>query len=255
MSVASSPPRRAVLFDLDDTLVPWHTVAHWQWAWRPQGPVLSERHTQAAIRRSLHHWDRRRWEGLVGAGPPTTADDLREALRAELFAIAAHPLPTAETEAVVDRFLRPAGEGEAFADAAPTLAALAERGVRLGVVTDLPLASARRALARAALPEDLLVLHGDDAEARLPSAAAFRRAAARLDVKPRGCLYVGDLFWSDVRAAARAGFASVLLDRTDALARVTGTRVRSLAEVPGLLAAPAPASAMPGPDAAAGTGP
>ena len=253
MSAPSPPPRRAVLFDLDDTLVPWHSVAHWQWAWRPQGPVLSERHSLAAIRRALHRWDRRRWQGLVGALAPVTADDLRNALREELFEIAGHPLPPAETEAVVDRFLKPAGETESYPDVVPTLAALTERGLRLGTVTDLPSAPAHRALKRAALPEDLLLLDGEAPEARLPSAAAFRRAAARLGVKPRECLYVGDLFWSDVRAAGRAGFAAVLLDRPDAQPKVTGARIRSLADVPALLDAPA---TLPSPsDSDASSGP
>ncbi|HEY1198566.1 MAG TPA: hypothetical protein VGG32_07560, partial [Thermoplasmata archaeon] len=60
----------AVLLDLDDVLVPFQTPAAWQWAWRPQGPVLGERRVKAAVRRALKAWDRRRWQGLTGKAPP-----------------------------------------------------------------------------------------------------------------------------------------------------------------------------------------
>ena len=68
--VAPAREARAVVFDLDETLIPLHTFARWQWAWRPNGPALSDRHVRAALRRELHAWDRRRWRGLVGAEPP-----------------------------------------------------------------------------------------------------------------------------------------------------------------------------------------
>ncbi|MGA7862230.1 MAG: hypothetical protein WCB19_10320, partial [Thermoplasmata archaeon] len=64
---------RAVLWDFDDTLVPVHTIERWQWAWKPQGPRLNERHVRASIREGLRRWDRRRWQGLVGDLPPADA--------------------------------------------------------------------------------------------------------------------------------------------------------------------------------------
>jgi len=79
---------RAVLLDLDDTLAPFQTLAHWQWAWKPQGPLLPERHAKAAIRKSVRAWDRRRWQGLVGAAPPVGAADLRVHLHDTLLAVA-----------------------------------------------------------------------------------------------------------------------------------------------------------------------
>ncbi len=253
MSAAEPPtppsPLTAVLLDLDDTLVPWQTPAHWQWAWRPRGPLLSERHVRAALKRSLHQWDRRRWEILTGGAPPADEAAYRGFLGWTLTEIAGHPLAPEEAKAVVDRFLKPAYESERYDDSGPLLDALARRGVRVGVVSQLPQEASRLALRRAGLPETLLVPLAEGT-LPIPAAAGFKAAVAHLGAKPRSTLYVGDLFWSDVRAAARAGLVSVLIDRSDAAGRITGPKIRSLAEVPGLLDHPpgdSPEPAEPGP--------
>lgn len=239
---------RAVLVDLDDTLLPWQTVAHWQWAWRPRGPVLSERHLLAAVHRSLHAWDRRRWQGLVKEAPPIDATAYEAHVAATLLEVAGHGLPPEETAAVVQRFLKPAGEIETYPDAVPFLARLSAEGVAVAVTTDLPSAAARHALHRAGLGDLKVVATGDDPGAVLPAPEAFRAAAAAIGVRPREALYVGDLFWSDVRAAARVGFPTVLVDRHDWSPRVLARRVRSLAEVPDLLATAAAEAEGAGPD-------
>ena len=232
---------RVVLFDLDDTLVPWQTLNHWQWAWRPRGPVLSERHVRAALRRSLHSWDRRRWRGLVGAEPPTDLSTLRQHLKATLSAVAGHELPEAESEAVLGRFLHPAGEIETFPDVAPALRDLTAAGVRIAVVTPLPIEVARWSLRRAQIPEPAFLLAGDDPEGPpVPAKQAFRKAVEQTGVGVDSGLYVGDLFWSDVRAATRAGLLSVLLDRTQAFPKVGGRKVGSLSGLGAVLAQPSP---------------
>ncbi|MGI0133192.1 MAG: HAD family hydrolase, partial [Thermoplasmata archaeon] len=220
---------RAFLFDLDDTLVPWQTTAHWQWAWHPQGPLLSERHTRSAIKRAQHAWDRRRWDGLTGDRPPAEFSDYRQHLKETLAAIADRTVPAAEVEAVVDRFLKPSGGWTTFPDAGPTLDGLAARGDAVGIVTFLPEGVARPALRRAGLPDPRLVLHGEETGGpTLPSAPAFRLACSRLGARPSQTVYVGDLFWSDVRAAGRAGLTALLIDRSDAWPRVAARRIRSL---------------------------
>jgi putative hydrolase of the HAD superfamily len=233
-----SPAVRAVIPDLDDTLVPWQTIAHWQWAWRPRGPVLSERHARAALRRQMHLWDRRRWQALVDRAPAPYVAAYRAFLAETLAALAGHTLPDPETNAVVDRFLKPAHESGSFPDAYAAVRALEERHLKVGVVTELPAENARLALRRAGLPEALLLLAGDAPDPRPPVPAGFRDAAKRLGAKPSGTWFVGDLFWSDVRAAARAGLRSVLIDRAGAVEQVLETRIRSLAELPALLDAP-----------------
>ena len=230
MPSPSSGHPSAILFDLDDTLLPWQTLPHWQWAWRPRGPLLSERHVLAAVHRSLHAWDRRRWQGLVGEAAPTDPAALVAHLGATLNEIAGHPLPASETDAVVQRFLRPAGEIETYPDTAPALDRLRSDGFEIGVATPLPREVAEHLLRRAGLGE-LPVLVAGEATPGLPAVAAFRLAVEGLGRRPREVLYAGDLFWSDVRAAGRAGLHPILVDRHDWGTHVIARRVRSLAEL------------------------
>jgi HAD superfamily hydrolase (TIGR01549 family) len=226
----------AVLFDLDDVLVPFHTPAAWQWAWRPQGPVLGDRRVRAAVRRSLRSWDRRRWLGLTGKAPPADLAALRGHLAETLAAIAGHSLPEAETEAVVRRVLHPAGEVERFPDVGPALERLKAKEVRWGIVTSLPSESARWLLHRTGLPEALLLRTGDPPGPTLPDPAAFHAALEGLGAHAEDVAFVGDLFWSDVRAAGRAGLASVLLDRYDVWPKVQVGRMGTLDGLEAVLA-------------------
>jgi len=218
----------AVVFDLDDVLVPFQTPAAWQWAWRPQGPLLGERRVKAAVRRALKSWDRRRWNGVTGKAPPVDVAALRAHLAETLAAVAGHSLPPAETEAVVRRFLRPSGEVERYADVARVLDQLRGRSVRFGTVTPLPGESARWLLHRTGLADIPLLGTGDGPGPSVPDRAAFRSAAEALGAPAERVAYVGDLFWSDVRAAARAGLAAVLLDRRDAWPKVQTGRLTTL---------------------------
>ena len=232
-----SHPVDAVLFDLDDVLVPFQTPSAWQWAWRPQGPVLGDRRVKAAVRRALKAWDRRRWQGLTGKAPPADLAALRGHLANTLATVAGHPLPTAETEAVVRRFLHPAGEVERYSDVPTTLDRLRAADVKVGVVTPLPADSARWLLHRCGLPESLVLGSGDGPGPCVPDRGAFRAATERLGSPTERVAYVGDLFWSDVRAAARVGLPSVLLDRRDAWPKVTTGRLTSLDLLESTLAA------------------
>jgi FMN phosphatase YigB (HAD superfamily) len=239
----------AVVFDLDDVLVPFHTVRAFQWAWKPQGPVLGERRVQSALRRALHAWDRQRWSGLTGKGPPTDLAALHEHLAATLREVAGHTVPPAESEAVVRRLLRPAGEVERYPDVAPALERLGRAGVRWGVLTPLPEESARWLLHRSGFPGALLLGAGDPPAPSVPAREAFRGAVERLGAAPGRTALVGDLFWSDVRAAQRAGLVGILLDRHEDWAHVQGGRITSLEGLEAALAAPptgGPASDAPG---------
>ena len=243
-------PLRAVLWDFDDTLVPVHTLERWQWAWKPQGPRLNERHVRASIREGLRRWDRRRWEGLMSNAPPADATAYHDALRDMLFTIAGHPLPEVETEAVLARFPKYPGPVEPYPDVRPCLEALSARGLRMAVLVGQVGSRAKELLAQLRLTERLPVILGEGPdEPRAPVAAAFESACTRLEVRLEEAAFVGDLFWSDVRAAGRAGIRSVLLDRNDWWARVEAARIHSLAELPGFLAS------WEGPSTASPTGP
>lgn len=257
MASAPSEGVRAVLFDLDDTLVPWQTVAHWQWAWRPMGPVLSERRTVAAIHRSVQAWDRRRWRTVVGEAPPADAAAYRAYITETLTEVAGHALPAGETEAVVGRFLKPAGEVETFPDVGPALRDLESLGCTIAVSSSMPEATARHLLQRAGLGRLKLLASADGPVPLVPAPSAYRALAKAMGTKPAHVLFVGDLFWSDVRAAARAGMGTALLDRNDWWARALTPRLRSLAELgervrhpPAALPEPSGDAPEPGPDTA-----
>jgi putative hydrolase of the HAD superfamily len=226
----------AVLFDLDDVLVPFLSPAAWQWAWRPQGPLLGERRVRAAVRRSLKAWDRRRWRGLTGREPPADLAALHDHLRATLTAVAGRPLPDLEAEAVVRRVLRPAGEVERYPDVLPALDRLGKAGVRVGVLTPLPNDAAVWLLRRAGIEPALLRGTGEGPNPP-PARAAFRGAVDGLALPPERVAFVGDLFWSDVRAAARAGLPAILLDRHDGWPKVQTGRIASLDGLEAALAA------------------
>jgi putative hydrolase of the HAD superfamily len=244
--VAPVAPPRVVLFDLDETLLPLQTRARWQWAWRPNGPPLVERHAGAAIRRSLHGWDRRRWRGLVGAEPPVGWGEYRAFLGRSLTAVADRPLPDAEVTAVVDRFLGPLGPFEVPPDVGPTLAHLEARGIAVGILTPIPEEAARGLVKRMGV-SPLQLVASDPNEPPVPDRKAFRAAVARFGAKPGEALYVGDLYWSDVRAAARAGLRAVLLDREGRVGPASGERLRSLTELEALIDRPEPVPEPPEP--------
>lgn len=239
---------RALLWDFDDTLVPIHTLDRWQWAWKPQGPRLNERHARASIREGLRRWDRRRWQGLVGETGPADSAAYHDALREMLFAIAGRPLPEAETEAVLARFPKYPGPISPFPDLHPCLDTLRARGIRMGVLIGTPFPRARELLGQLRLTDLVTGVFGDVAgEPQAPAAAAYRAACDRLDAQPAETGFVGDLFWSDSRAASRAGLQGILLDRNDWWARLESVRVTSLADVPGLVdsSEPSPAAEPP----------
>jgi HAD superfamily hydrolase (TIGR01549 family) len=218
----------AVLFDLDDVLAPFETPAAWQWAWRPQGPVLGERRVRAAVRRSLKEWDRRRWRGVTGREPPVDLAAFQAHLRASLAEVAGHALPEPETAAVVRRLLRPAGEIERFSDVAPALERLRAAEIRWGIATPLPAESAHWLVRRLGIDPGRVLVTGEGPGAAVPAREAFDAAVAQLGAPPERVAFVGDLFWSDARAAARAGLASLLLDRHDAWPKVHSGRIASL---------------------------
>jgi phosphoglycolate phosphatase-like HAD superfamily hydrolase len=126
---------------------------------------------------------------------------------------------------------------ERYKDVSALFDRLGAAGVRYGVVTPLSAESARWLLHRSGLPETLLLGTGDPPGPTVPDRAAFRAAVEKLGVSVERAAFVGDLFWSDVRAAGRADLASVLLDRYDAWPKVQAGRVTTLDAFEATLAA------------------
>ncbi len=236
-SVVAARPR-AVVLDLDDVLVPFHVPSLWQWAWRPQGPIANERRMAGALRRSVRLWDQRRWHGLTGAEPPADLAALESHLTSTLAAIAGHAPPPEEGGAVARRLLHPTGEIGRFPEVRAVVDRLRSSGTKVGVATPFPRESAEWWLKRSGLSDLPVVVAGDPPGPTLPSREAFRAAAQGLGIDPESVVMVGDLLWSDVRAARRAGLSAVLLERSPSGEPLGPGRIRSLDDLEGALAGP-----------------
>ena len=69
-----------------------------------------------------------------------------------------------------------------------------------------------------------------------PDPRLFEIALERAGGRPETTLHVGDFYWIDVQGARAAGLRAVLLDSAGLYADADCPRIRSLAELPGLLA-------------------
>jgi putative hydrolase of the HAD superfamily len=117
-------------------------------------------------------------------------------------------------------------------DAVPTLRALKDAGIRVGLITncssdtpDLWAASPLAPLTHAAV--------FSSAEGMMkPSAAFYLRLCERLQVAASACLYVGDGSDDELAGAADVGMTPMLLDAEDTLAPVwDGRRIGALHDV------------------------
>jgi putative acetyltransferase len=104
----------------------------------------------------------------------------------------------------------------AAAGARETLAALAQRGYRLGVISNAD-GRVRKLLEDAGLATHLEIIL-DSAEVGLekPDPRIFLAATGQLGVSPAACAYVGDLYEIDILGAAAAGLRPILIGRCPA---------------------------------------
>jgi HAD superfamily hydrolase (TIGR01509 family) len=117
-------------------------------------------------------------------------------------------------------------------DVAPSLASLASRGLRLGVVSNTPDGGARRRLAEAGLLERLeFVVDSREVGWEKPDPRIFAHAAGLLGLPPAQCVFVGDYFSIDVLGARGAGMHAVLVDPDGAWGEVDAPRVASIGEL------------------------
>ena len=104
----------------------------------------------------------------------------------------------------------------AYPDAAPALARLRERGLRLACVSNWD-CSLSEVLARCGLTGLLdTVVTSAEAGARKPDPAIFTAALEATGVEPREAVHVGDTPSEDVAGARAAGIEPLLLDRAGA---------------------------------------
>ncbi|MBE1530176.1 HAD family hydrolase [Actinomadura algeriensis] len=130
-------------------------------------------------------------------------------------------------------------EWRPYPDVPGALAALAERGLPLGVITNGDVRQQRSKLDRIGLAERLPhVTASSEVGCAKPAAEIFHAACTALGLPPDAVAYVGDRLVTDARGAAAAGMTGVWLDRSGGPAPDTPDIVRltSLDALPGLLA-------------------
>jgi len=129
-----------------------------------------------------------------------------------------------------------------FDDVVPVLDELARRGLALAIVSNwdsyLPQLLEKKGIADRFGAVSVSAIE----QTGKPDAEIFLRTCRRLDVAPAEALHVGDSPRDDFEGATAAGLRAVLLDRKDQHRNVA-ERIRSLAEIPGRLAAGLPSAA------------
>ncbi len=122
-----------------------------------------------------------------------------------------------------------------FDDVRPALAALAERGLQLGVISNFE--PWLRDVLRLEGVEELfgvVAISGVLGVAK-PDPAIFRAALAEAGAAPSSAIHVGDQLTTDVDGARAVGITPVLIDRFDRRADVGVLRVRDLVELVALI--------------------
>jgi putative hydrolase of the HAD superfamily len=196
---------QAVTFDVGGTLIePWPSVGHvYAEVAATHGianlsPEELQRRFVSAFQRctrALHCAED--WSGIVD----------------ETFAgLVAEPPSTTFFRELYERFSQ-AATWRIYPDVEPTLAALAGRGLKLGVVSnwDDRLRPLLHSLGLARHFEIIVVSY--EVGVSKPASAIFQEATERLGVAPCAILHVGDSFEVDVQGALAAGFKAVQIGR------------------------------------------
>jgi putative hydrolase of the HAD superfamily len=212
---------RAVTFDVGGTLIdPWPSVGHVYAEVAAQHGVggldpedLTRRFAVAWSARERFGYTKPEWAGLVDA----TFAGLCKRPPSETFF---HEL--------YERFAEP-GAWRVYDDVLPALTALAESGVKLGIISNwddrlLPLLNGLGLRGHFAV-----VIVSCAVGCQKPARQIFEAAAHGLQVEPAGVLHVGDSLGMDFQGARAAGLKAALLKRTAAPA--LDGRITSLTEV------------------------
>jgi putative hydrolase of the HAD superfamily len=122
-----------------------------------------------------------------------------------------------------------------FEDVPPVLERLRDEGLTLGVVSNFE-EWLERLLERLGVRSffEVRVISGVEGLEK-PDPRIFELAMERAGVEARSCVYVGDNPEFDVDPALALGMFPVLIDRRDRFPEATVARIRSMAELPGVL--------------------
>jgi putative hydrolase of the HAD superfamily len=210
----------AVVFDLWDTLVPFGDSE-----WRQALAELAKEFGADPVAYS-NAWSRDRLARDAG--------QLEDSVR-RIYEDLGLPLDYHAMEAILTR--RRTAFQTAFVprdDAVPTLARLRERGLKTGLITNCSSEIPEMWTASPLAPLVDVCVFSCVEGARKPEPRLYEAAAARLDVDPYACVYVGDGNDDELAGAARVGMRPVLL-RTHSERDWDGEAIDSLSEIVELL--------------------
>jgi putative hydrolase of the HAD superfamily len=206
-------PLRGVFLDVGETLMrPNPTWEHVYAAAFEEFGVTVEMAALGVALRSAYQAGGYGFDGSVPPSPERSHQRLVEMDRYAFAQLDLEPMPDAFFEHLASRFLDPA-TWHVFPDVRPALAALRQRGLVLGVVSNW-------AWQLPELLDDLGIGQQLDfvaASARIgydkPHPGIFEWALGQSGLPPASILHVGDHLDADVQGARGAGIDAVLIDR------------------------------------------
>lgn len=240
LSPELTPEVKAVLFDLDETLID----------------------AQAGLKATHHAVARRLCEYLARSGVKVSEKSIRVKLKAlddrmnmatKYNRDAWWPVLLGEIDAeqkisrsLVKELTRLywatfAETSRPYPDAEPTLRYLKSKGYKLGLVTDTDGTKGwkKRRIRRFRFAGlfDTIVIGGEDTPHTKPDPGSFLLAASNLGLRASECVFVGDKPFTDVKGAKAAGMRAILLRQRDwGIGGRADFTIGSLAELPRVLA-------------------
>ena len=226
----------AILFDAGGVLVwpNWNRVAH---ALRRHGVIADATRLAVADPHARHALD-------VAEIVNASTDDSRGIDYFNLVLTHAGVPLSDETDSALDdvcEYHRSSNLWEHVPDfVIPTLTALKAQGYRLAVVSNAngTLRASFARLGLAAFFETMV----DSAEEGLekPDARLFELALGRVGAAAAEAVHVGDMYHVDIVGARAAGIRALLVDEADLKTQVDCPRIRSISELPALVAGRVP---------------
>jgi putative hydrolase of the HAD superfamily len=215
---------KAVIFDLDDTLVDQKSAARTAVvAWAAEHGITDPDVGQRWARISEIHYERYQRRELTFAQQRATR--VREFLALDVDEDAA--------SALFDGYLtRYEAQWVAFDDAVPALRRTRAAGLTVAVLTNGDDDHQRFKLAKLGLTDEIDVLIASSTlPAGKPDPRAFDSALTKIGIEKNQALMIGDSLEKDVHGAINAGVNAILLDRRNAWPDIDIPRMISLDEL------------------------
>ncbi len=205
---------RAILFDMDDTLLDWFSAVHtgWEVVCAEFAPGLGA--DPVSLREKIEREGALFWRDEAAAAPYRTRplDSRREIVR---LALLAEGLDDAPADEIARRsFEEMTSRIAPFDDSLETLEALRAEGYRLGLVTNGSTEMQREKIERWDLARhfDAIVIEGEFGRGK-PDPAVFAHALAGVGAAAEEAWMVGDNLYADIGGARAAGIHSVWIHR------------------------------------------